>query len=147
MELMDEFSETFWNRHSNPKSGWSRMLVLPALLYAVYQRRWRVAVAAVVFTVVNPVLFSPPADDEAWMTRVVLAERWWTTEHEQPVFELSYPNALNVLNIPATGYAFIAAYQRRPRATVLAGFVSMALKLWYVAALVHRYEAEKTRDG
>lgn len=79
------------------------------------------------------------------MTRVVLAERWWTTETEQPVFDLSYPNVLNVLNIPAAGYAFVAAYRRRPRATVLAGAVSMALKLWYVAALVRRYDAEKTR--
>ncbi|WP_321166987.1 DUF6653 family protein [Halopenitus persicus] len=107
-------SETFWNRHSNPKSGWSRMLVSPVLLYAVYQRRWRLAGAVVVFTVVNPVLFGPPADDQAWMTRVVLAERWWTMEHGQPVFELSYPNVLNVLNIPVAGYAFIAAYRRRP---------------------------------
>jgi hypothetical protein len=120
------------------------MLVLPVLLYAVYQRRWRVAGAAVVFTVVNPVLFAPPVDDEAWMTRVVLAERWWTTEHGQPVFELSYPNVLNVLNIPAAGYAVFAAYRRRPRATVLAGVVSMALKLWYVATLVRRYDEERT---
>jgi hypothetical protein len=144
MESMDEFSETFWNRHSNPKSGWSRTLVFPVFLYAVYQRRWRVAVAALVFTVANPVLFSPPADDRAWMTRVVLAERWWTTEHEQPVFALSYPNVLNVLNIPAAGYAFVAAYRQRPGHTMVAGVVSMALKLWFVAALVRRYDAEKT---
>ncbi|MGQ4556002.1 DUF6653 family protein [Halobellus sp. GM3] len=145
MESTDEFKEMFWKRHSNPKSGWSRTLILPVLLYAMYQRRWRVAVAAVVFTVINPVLFSPPENDEAWMTRVVLAERWWTTETEQSVFDLSYPNVLNVLNIPAAGYAFVAAYRRRPRATVLAGAVSMALKLWYVAALVRRYDAENAR--
>lgn len=140
---MDEFGEIVWTRHSNPKSGWSRTVVFPVLLYAVYRRRWRVAVAAVIFTVVNPVLFSPPVDDEAWMTRVVLAERWWTTEHGQPVFELSYPHVLNVLNIPAAGYALVAAYRQRPRHTMLAGVVSMALKLWFVAALVRRYDAEK----
>ncbi|SDY80409.1 DUF6653 family protein [Halopenitus persicus] len=145
MESVGEFSETFWNRHSNPKSGWSRMLVFPVLLYAVYQRRWRVAGAAVVFTALNPILFSPPTDDQAWMTRVVLAERWWTTEYGQPIFELSYPNVLNVLNIPVAGYAFIAAYRQRPRHTMLAGVVSMALKLWYVAALVRRYDAEKEK--
>ncbi|MUW14824.1 hypothetical protein GJ633_09215 [Halorubrum sp. CBA1125] len=144
MRTVDGFRETFWERHSNPKSGWSRTLVFPAILYAVYQRRWRVAVAAVVFTVVNPVLFSPPTDDEAWMTRVVLAEWWWTTDREQPVFALSYPNVLNVLNIPATGYALVAAYRRQPRRTVFAGLLSMALKLWYVAALVRRYDAEST---
>lgn len=142
METIDEFRETFWDRHSNPKSGWSRTLVLPAILYAVYHREWRVAAAAIVFTVVNPFLFSPPVDDDAWMTRVVLAERWWRTDREQPVFDLFYPNVLNVLNIPATGYAFVAAYRRHPRHTVLAGVISMALKLWYVGALVRRYDAE-----
>uniref|UniRef100_A0A7D6CST1 Uncharacterized protein n=2 Tax=Natrinema zhouii TaxID=1710539 RepID=A0A7D6CST1_9EURY len=134
-------------RHSNPKSGWSRMLVLPALLYAVYRREWRVAAVAVAFTILNPILFSPPADDDAWMTRVVYAERWWTTDEARGVLDLSYPNVLNVLNIPASGYAFLTAYRRQPFRAVLAGLVSMALKLWYVGVLVRRYDAEKSRSS
>ena len=137
----DTLTETFWDRHSNPKSGWSRLLVLPALLYAVYTRNWRLALGAIGFTVLNPLLFSPPADDEAWMTRVVLAERWWTTEQRRPLLDLTYPSLLNVLNIPATGYALLAAYRRQPVRAAVAGLMSMGLKLWYVAALVRRYDA------
>lgn len=144
METLEEFRETFWRRHSNPKSGWSRVFVLPALLYAVYHRRWRVAAVAIGFAMVNPLLFSPPADDDAWMTRVVLAERWWTADRSRPLFDLTYPNVLNVLNVPAAGYAFIAAYRRRPRHAALAGLGSMALKAWYVGALVRRYDAERS---
>jgi hypothetical protein len=139
--LPDDFEERFWRRHSNPKSGWSRTVLLPALLFAVYHRKWRLAGAALLFTVANPILFPPPDDDDAWMTRVVLAERWWTREQKAGVFDITYPNWLNLLNVPVSVYAFVAAYRRRPFRTGLAGALSMALKLWYVGALVRRYDA------
>ena len=145
MTLPDPLEEQFWERHSNPKSGWSRTVLLPALLYAVYDRNWRLAAAAIVFTVVNPVLFSPPDDDSAWMTRVVLAERWWTRERRSRIFDGSYPNRLNLCNVPVSVYAFLAAYRRRPVRAAVAGAASMALKFWYVAELVRRYDEATER--
>jgi hypothetical protein len=65
----------------------------------------------VVFTAINPLLFSSPENNDAWMTQVVLAERWWTEEQEQSVIGVSYPNVLNLLNIPVTGYSFVSAYR------------------------------------
>lgn len=136
------FADVFWSRHSNPKSGWSRVLVTPALLYAVYRRDWRLVAATVAFTVVNPLLFSPPDGQDAWMTRVALAERWWT-EAGNGTVGLSYPNVCNSLNVPFVGYALLAAWRRRPARAALAGTLSVALKLWFVAALVRRYEARE----
>ncbi|WP_336344505.1 DUF6653 family protein [Halalkalicoccus ordinarius] len=130
------FADTFWRRHSNPKSGWSRALTLPAVLYAVYHRNWQFLAAAVVFVVLNPLLFPPPETEDAWMTRVVLAERWWTGEMGRGVLNLSYPK---VLNVPTSAYALLSAYRRRPIRTVLAGGASMALKFWFVGTLVRRY--------
>jgi hypothetical protein len=140
-----DLAGAFWRRHSNPKSGWSRTLTLPALLYALHRRNWRLAAAVVAFAALNPLLFAPPADDDAWMTRVVLAERWWT-EERRGVFDLSYPNVLNVLNVPATGYALLAAYRRRPLRAAAAGAASMALKFWFVGALVRRHDARVDRE-
>lgn len=137
----DALRATFWRRHSNPKSGWSRTLLPPAILYAIYHRDWRVVAVAAVFTVLNPLLFSPPEDDEAWMTRVVLAEQWWTDEMRRGLLDVSYPNVLNLLNIPVSVYALVAAYRRQPYRTILAGAASMALKFWFVGALVRRYDA------
>lgn len=137
-----QLDETFWKRHSNPKSGWSRVVVLPLLLYAVYRRNWRVATSTIAFTILNPILFSPPDDDDAWMTRVVLAERWWMIETKQDVLDFSYPNLLNLINIPTTVYAFMAAYRKQPLRATLAGLTSMTLKFWYVGELVRRYDAE-----
>ena len=146
LNLPDDFEERFWRRHSNPKSGWSRTVLLPALLYAVYHRKPRLAGAALLFTVLNPVLFSPPESDDAWMTRVVLAERWWTRERKAGVFDLAHPNGLNLLNVPVTLYAFVAAYRRRPLRAAIAGAISMGLKFWYVGALVRRYDDAEAEE-
>jgi hypothetical protein len=143
MRRREALEETFWKRHSNPKSGWSRVLAMPALLAAVYYRNRRLGVAALLFTLVNPFLFSPPEDDSAWMTRVVLAERWWRKDDSKGFFDRSYPNLLNLLNIPVTVFAFLAACRQKPVQTVLAGVAAMALKFWYVAELVQRYDAAK----
>lgn len=136
-----DIEDWFWRRHSNPKSGWSRTVLLPALLFAVYHRKWRLAGAALLFTLLNPILFSPPEDDDAWMTRVVLAERWWTRGEAAGLVDLSYPNGLNTLNVPVSLYAFVAAYRRKPVHAGIAGAISMGLKFWYVGALVRRYDA------
>jgi hypothetical protein len=144
MVSRDELEAVFWERHANPKSGWSRLLIMPALLAAIYHRNPRLAAAAIGYAVVNPVLFSPPEDTDAWMSRVVLAERWWTQEHD--VIGLTYPNILNVCTLGATAYAVAVAARKQPVRTVGAGVASMLLKLWYVAALVRRYDAARA-DG
>lgn len=143
-ETLDTFADRFWLRHANPKSGWSRTVTLPVLLYAVYHRNWRLLAAVVAFAILNPLLFPPPESDDAWMTRVVLAERWWTTEMRRGVFDVSYPNVLNVVNVPTSAYALLAAYRRQPVRAILAGGASMALKFWFVGALVRRYDARET---
>ena len=72
---LEDLEETMWRRHANPRSGWTRVPTGAVLVYAVYRRDVRLLVAAVVWTVINPFLFSPPETEEAWMTRAVLAER------------------------------------------------------------------------
>ncbi|MGQ3413918.1 DUF6653 family protein [Natrinema sp. LN54] len=99
-----------------------------------------------VFTILNPVLFSPPETDDAWMTRVVLAERWWT-ERDRGVIGIAYPNVLNAVNIPVTLYAILAAYRQQPLRTAPAGAGSMLLKFWYVGELVREYESETGRQS
>jgi len=142
---MGDLEATMWRRHANPKSGWTRVPTGAVIVYGVYTRDLRLLVAALAWAAINPFLFPPPADDDAWMTRVVLAERWWT-EERRGVFDLSYPNVLNVLNVPATGYALLAAYRRRPLRAAAAGAASMALKFWFVGALVRRHDARADRE-
>lgn len=133
--------ELFWARHSNPKSGWSRVPTGPVLVYAVYRRDPRLLAAALVWTVVNPVLFAPPETDDAWMTRGVMAERWWVREEGRGTLGLSSPNVYNTVAAGAFLYAVFAAWRRRPAGTAVATILGSGLKLWWIGVLVRRYDA------
>jgi len=56
-----------WLRHANPLSVWTRFAVLPLLALSIWSRDWigwwsLIAIApALVFMMVNPLLFAAPA--------------------------------------------------------------------------------------
>ncbi|AKU07386.1 MULTISPECIES: DUF6653 family protein [Haloferax] len=133
--LRGRFEATFWERHANPWSAGTRILVYPVLMYAVYRRDRRLFLAAVAFTAINPVLFPRPARTDNYLSRIVLAEREWL-DAERGTMGLDYPNVLNVLNVPVTLYAFVSAIRRRPVGTLLGTLGVMVLKLWWVDAVV-----------
>jgi hypothetical protein len=73
-----------WMRHANPVSVWTRFAVLPLLALAIWSREWigwwsLAAVAlALVFMMVNPLLFPPPRSTRNWASKGVLGERIWS---------------------------------------------------------------------
>jgi hypothetical protein len=135
----------FWERHANPWSSGTRFLTMPALLYAVYRRDRRLLAATVAFVVVNPVLFPPPERTDAWLSRIVLAEREWIGDGRGTT-GLGYPNVLNLLNVPATLLALWAAWRRKPLATVASCLLAMGLKVWWVDAIARRTETGRTGE-
>jgi hypothetical protein len=143
----DGLRAALWRSHENPRSGWSRVPLWPVFLYALYHRKPKLFAAGVGWALLNPVAFSPPTDDDAWMTRVVRAERWWTEVRGRELFDLDYPNVLNLANAVASLVAIWGALARRPRATVLGGAAAMAFKFWFVAELVARYDRRTDGDA
>ncbi|MEF8800695.1 MAG: DUF6653 family protein [Halolamina sp.] len=139
-QVPDQLEAQFWARHSNPKSGWSRVSTGPLLVYAVYHRKWRLLVAGLLWTALNPVLFPPPEDDAAWMTRAVLAERWWIRDEGNRTVGLSYPNICNGGSAAATAYTLYAAWRQKPVGTTLGTVLVLGLKLWWVRVLVRQYD-------
>ena len=138
--LTDRAEDTFWSRHANPKSGWSRVPTGPVLMYAVYRRNWRLLLAGLAWAALNPFLFPPPESEDAWMTRAVLAERWWVREKHNSTVGLGYPNVCNTAGALAFCYALYAAVRRRPVGTTLATATAVALKFWWLRVLVRRYD-------
>lgn len=136
-----DVQDWFWARHSNPKSGWSRVPTGAVIVYAVYQRHWRLLIAALLWAVVNPVLFAPPEIEDAWMTRAVLAERWWLTEQENGTMGVGYPNVCNTGGALASVGALYAAWRRRPASAAVATVAMSGLKLWWLREIVQRYDA------
>ena len=132
-----------WARHANPWSVRTRFLIGPLLLTALYDRRWRLLAATLVFTVVNPVLFPAPRATDSWESRAVLAERWWFGEGHR-TFERTYPGLLNYASVPAFVLALASAVARKPVLAAASMTLSMALKLLFVHELVRRYRAVAT---
>ncbi|UVE49501.1 hypothetical protein KU306_11295 [Haloferax larsenii] len=135
--LRDRLEATFWERHANPWSAGTRILVYPVLMYAIFTRNRRLFAATLAFIAVNPVLFPRPKRTDNYLSRIVLAEREWLDEGKNTM-GLDYPNVLNVLNIPVTFYAFASAIRRNPVGTVLGTLGVMVLKLWWTDAIVKK---------
>lgn len=138
--IPEQFEDRFWARHSNPKSGWTRVPVGAVIVYSVYRRHWRLFGAALAWTVINPFLFSPPDTEDAWMTRAVLAERWWVREATNGTVGLDYPNVCNAAGGLGFSYALYAAWRRSPQGATLGVVASIGLKLWWLRVLVRQYE-------
>ena len=145
MSLRERAETILWKRHSNPKSGWTRVPTGPVLVYALYRRSWRLLLAALVWMVLNPVLFGPPETDDAWMTRAVLAEQWWIREEERATVGLDYPNVCNTVGALGFCYALYAACRQRPVGATVGTVASLGLKLWWLRVLVRRYDAATAR--
>lgn len=136
----ETYQEQFWTRHSNPRSGWSRVPTGPVLVYALYRRKWRLFVAGLVWAAINPLVFSPPENDEAWMTRAVLAERWWIHDERNRTVGVSYPNVCNLGSVVASVYTVYAAWRQRPAGTALGTALTVGLKFWWLRVLVRHYD-------
>jgi hypothetical protein len=129
--------EWVWQRHANPWSGWTRAATTPVLVYALYHRDWRLLAAAVVWLVVNPAAFAPPERTDSWMTRGVLAEREWLREDNGTV-GVSWPNVLNLFNVPVTLYVGWATLRRRPLHAILGTMLLMGLKRRWMDEVIDR---------
>lgn len=131
-------SERTWRRHSNPLSGWSRLLSYPLVYVPLWNRSWKQGVAVTAWFAVNPVLFPEPESDESWMTRGVLGEKLWTAERPRDLSVL-----LGAASAPFVAGALWSAYKRRFWPMVFCASTTLLLKLWYVDRMVSYYEQRR----
>lgn len=136
------FVETaFWEPHASPASVWGLIATYPLVVLAVYRRSWPLFVATICLVVLNLRIPSPPEDDTAWATRVVLGERVWLDRGLS-----SQPTALAVAGVGATIqlYTLRAALARRPGRTVLGTVASVVSMFVFFDAMVRLYERHGT---
>jgi hypothetical protein len=132
--------DQFWTRHSNPKSGWTRVPLGAVIVYSVYRRNYHLLGVALVWTVINPILFTSPDTADAWMTRAVLAERWWIIEEENRTLGLGYPNNCNTVGAIGFAYALYAGWRQFPKRAMVGVMASVGLKLWWLQVVVKHYD-------
>ena len=139
--------ETMWARHSNPKSGWSRMVAGFVAVGALYHREWKLLGLTLLFLLINPVLFREPSEElDDWMYKVVRAEERWTNDGHR-LIGLGYPQILNTLSIPIGLYGLYAAYRRKPVSTVVFILASQGLNQWCLKEIIEHYEEIDSQEA
>jgi hypothetical protein len=145
-----------WMRHANPVSVWTRFAVLPLLALAVWSREWigwwsLAAVAlALVFMMVNPLLFPPPRSTRHWVSKAVFGERIWTdrAKAELPArfrgSGVTYATyAIQVAGLAVLVYGLVAL----DLLAVVSGLLIMqTAKAWFLDRMVLLFEDMKARD-
>jgi hypothetical protein len=145
-----------WMRHANPASVWTRFAVLPLLVLAVWSRDWvgwwsLAAVAlALVFMMVNPLLFPPPRSTRHWTSKGVFGERIWTERDKTelpPQFRsrvLSVTYAIQVVGMAVLVYGLV---RFDLLATVTGLVIAQTAKAWFIDRMVLLFEDMKTGNA
>ena len=145
-----------WQRHANPWSVWTRFAVLPLLILAIWSRDWigwwslAAVAAAIVFMMVNPLLFGAPRSTRNWASKGVFGEHIWsdrdTVELPRQFVTSRVPavaTAIQVAGVALLAYGLV----KLDLLTVVAGLVlTQTAKAWYIDRMVLLYEDMKARN-
>jgi hypothetical protein len=143
--------EATWERHANPWSVWTRFTAMPLLVLAVWSRAWlgRRAVVpmtvALLWTWLNPRVFSKPVSTDNWASRGVLGERVWMNRKNVPVPEHHrlLPNILSVVSALGGVLAIWGVAALRVWPTLLGMALVYLGKLWFIDRMAWLYEEMK----
>lgn len=127
---MSILSEKTWARHSNAWSGWTRVLSMPLIGVGLYLHSFVILGVAIVWLVINPLVFPRPKNVDNWMSRGVLGEQEYFKDGKKLRYDV--PTLLNILNIPVFVAFLYYGWHQNLEALVLAGFLVMTLKFWFI---------------
>jgi hypothetical protein len=131
-------TETAWKRHSNPWSGWTRILTYPLVYVPFWNRSWKQGVLVGAWFTANPFVFPAPKDDSSWVTRSVLGEQLWTAKWRR-----DFPMALTATSAVFFAGALVAAYRQRLWPMMFCGGSSYLLKMWFLDRMTFYYEEHR----
>jgi hypothetical protein len=145
-----------WMRHANALSVWTRFSVLSLIALAIWSRDWigwysLIPIAlALVWMMVNPLLFPPPRSTRNWASKSVFGERIWVDRNRVDIpaqFRSPVPNTANALagvGMLVLAYGLIT-FDVLP---TIAGILVVSIgKLWYLDRMVLLFEDMKRRDA
>ncbi|HRO25640.1 MAG TPA: hypothetical protein PLR07_15240 [Promineifilum sp.] len=144
-------SDETWRRHANPWSVWTRYAAFPVLVVALWSIYWiggwslAPIFAVVLWLVINPRAFPPPASTDNWASKAVLGERIWVGLPRAQV-----PRRHAVVPRVASAVAGVALlplawglFRRDAATTALATALVMLAKTWFVDRMVWLFEDMK----
>ncbi|MEM8790767.1 MAG: DUF6653 family protein [Pseudomonadota bacterium] len=152
-ERLMGMDDRVWARHANPWSVYTRFSCLPLIVLAIWSRDWigwwcLLPVAlALVWTWLNPRLFSPPATMDGWAAHAVLGERVFLARAKQPIPAEHQRMAIRLTWVSAAGAVVLiyglAALEVWPTVTGL--IVTIGGKLWFCDRMAWLYRESADR--
>jgi len=137
---MKIFSEKIWRRHTNPLSGWTRVVAFFLIPIPIWIQNWYLLAGLLVFFAVNPILFPEPKNKNNWMSKSILGEELWT---KKGVIQKDFPTVLNLFNGLFFFTLIYGAYNNFLEITIFSTILSSVFKLWYLDKMVLYYENKK----
>ena len=134
------FSEKIWKRHTNPLSGWTRVMAFFLIPILVWFQNWYLLIGLLIFFAINPILFPEPKSKNNWMSKSILGEELWT---KKGVLQKDFPTILNLFNGLFFFVLIYAAYKNFLEITVFSTMLSSVFKLWYLDRMVFYYEKNR----
>lgn len=148
---MAVLSNETWRRHANPWSVWTRYAAFPLLVAAAWSYHWiswwaLVPVGLViVWLIVNPRAFPPPASTDNWASKAVLGERIWVglARGQVPARHVVVPRIASVIAAAASLLMVWGLVRRDATLTLLSMALVMLAKTWFVDRMVWLFEDMK----
>ncbi len=147
MERSMGMGQVGWDRHANPRSVYSRFSILPLFAVAVWSRVWigwyaLVPIALVlVWTRVNPHLFSPPRTTMGWASRGVMGERVWINRGKVgiPESDAAWATGLSILSGVGVAPLAYGLWRLDLGWTVAGVAMIMIAKAWFLDRVVQLF--------
>ena len=137
---MEIFNEKIWKRHTNPLSGWTRVIAFFFFPIPFWFQNWYLLIGLLIFFAINPILFPEPKSKNNWMSKSILGEELWT---KKGVLQKDFPTILNLFNGLFFFVLIYGAYKNLLGITVFSTIISSVFKLWYLDRMVFYYEKNR----
>lgn len=153
-ERMMGMTDEVWERHANPWSVWSRVIILPLITLSIWSRAWigwwfvLPVILLIVWIWINPRIFSKPKSTNNWSSKAVLGERVWLNRKAVPIPKHHEKFARILSYIPMAGlipYVHGVVVQNLWEATV-GLFLIVIGKLWFLDRMVWLFENMKEKQ-
>lgn len=148
-----QMDEETWQRHANPLSVFSRMLVLPLILFAIWSRKWIGWKAifpfglAMLWNWYNPRLFDKPKSTDNWASKAVFGERVWLKKDEEaiPDRHRGLPEFLNAVNAAGFFISIVGAFQRKIWVSSTGAAMNYLAKFWFLDRMVWLFNEQQEK--
>jgi hypothetical protein len=153
-EKLMAMDEAAWACHANPKSVYSRILILPMLSVAILSRAyigaWSIGLIALIVLWIwwNPRAFGPPASTNNWASMGTFGERVFLNRDKIPVppHHLLWGKLLTFFTMISVVPWIYGLWALDWMVVLLAGALVLGSKVWFVDRMVWLYQDMKDSD-